>query len=88
LCFQKSRMHRATAAELAEMERSGALDGGRTYLWQKYDGRWYRAKLTPTLPRGDHGAHHWWYRCLDRAGLVSPGATGGFSMKSARYTVG
>jgi hypothetical protein len=88
LCFQKSRMHRATAAELAEMERSGALDGGRTYLWQKYDGRWYRAKLTPTLPRGDHGAHKWWYRCLGRAGLVSPGAAGGFPMQGARYTVG
>jgi hypothetical protein len=88
LCAQISRAHRATAPEFAAMERDGALDGGRAYLWQKPNGRWYRAKLTPTLPRGAHGVHDWWYRCVERAGLVPAGAVSGFSMLTARYTVG
>ncbi len=88
LCFEESRAHRATAAELYAMEHDSALDGGRAFLWRKYDGRCYRAKLTPTRQRGEHGAHDWWYRCAGRAGLVPPGVTHGFPMQSARYTVG
>lgn len=88
LCYEKPRAHTATPAERIEMEQTGRLDGGLAYLWQKYDGRWFRSKLTPTRPRGDHGTHDWWYRCAWRAGVVRPGVTTGFPMQSARYTVG
>jgi hypothetical protein len=88
LCYEQSRVYRATPDELAEMERTGALDNGKSYLWRKYDGRWYRAKLTPTRARGDHGVHDWWYRCVARARLVEEGTTSDLRMQSARYTVG
>jgi hypothetical protein len=88
LCYERSRMHRVTAADRLEMQQKGALDDGRAYLWQKYDGRWYRGELTPTRRRGEHGTHLWWYRCVGRAGLVPAGATRDLRMQSARHTVG
>lgn len=32
--------------------------------------------------------HRWWYRCLQRAGLVDPGVTAGKNMHRGRHTVG
>jgi Phage integrase family len=31
-------------------------------------------------------AHRWWYRCLERAGVVPEGATGGMNMHRGRHT--
>lgn len=40
----------------------------------------------PDQPRGQHGLHLWWYRCLARAGVVEPGTTRGRRMHAARHT--
>ena len=37
---------------------------------------------------GVHGLHKWWYRCLQRAGIVAEGATAGKKMHMARHTAG
>jgi integrase len=42
----------------------------------------------PDHPMGDHGAHAWWYRCLENAGVVEPGTTSGERMHKARHTAG
>lgn len=39
-------------------------------------------------PMGGTGLHNWWYRCLERAGLVSEGVTSGKRMHFARHTAG
>jgi site-specific recombinase XerC len=39
-------------------------------------------------PMGVHGLHKWWYRCLQRAGLVAEGVTHGRKMHMARHTAG
>lgn len=39
-------------------------------------------------PMGVHGAHNWWYRCLQRAGVVPVGVTSGERMHKARHTAG
>ncbi len=39
-------------------------------------------------PMGAHGLHNWWYRCLQRAGVVSEGVTSGERMHKARHTAG
>jgi site-specific recombinase XerD len=39
-------------------------------------------------PMGVHGLHKWWYRCLQRAGVVSEGVTRGRKMHMARHTAG
>lgn len=49
-----------------------------------------RVKLNrfPDKPMGAHGAHDWWYRCQERAGLVTAGQTSGAKMHRTRYTAG
>jgi site-specific recombinase XerC len=42
----------------------------------------------PDQPMGAHGLHDWWYRCLQRAGVVDAGATSGERMHKARHTAG
>ncbi len=42
----------------------------------------------PDRKIGDSGMHHWWYRCLGRAGVVAPGTTRGRKMHGARHTAG
>lgn len=42
----------------------------------------------PKKPKGAHGLHNWWYRCLARAGIVAEGVTSGKKMHTARYTAG
>jgi integrase/recombinase XerC len=39
-------------------------------------------------PMGAHGLHDWWYRCLQRAGVVAAGVTAGERMHKARHTAG
>jgi len=39
-------------------------------------------------PMGVHGLHRWWYRCLERAGIVTAGMTSGRKMHMARHTAG
>jgi site-specific recombinase XerC len=39
-------------------------------------------------PMGVHGLHNWWYRCLERAGVVAQGQTSGERMHKARHTAG
>jgi integrase/recombinase XerC len=44
--------------------------------------------LVPERPLSGHGAHDWWYRCLERAGIVPEGTTSGEHMHKARHTAG
>lgn len=44
--------------------------------------------IDPTKPKGEHGMHLWWYRCLARAGVVPQGVTSGERMHKARHTAG
>lgn len=39
-------------------------------------------------PMGDHGMHVWWYRCLERAGIVATGQRKGEHMHKARHSAG
>lgn len=39
-------------------------------------------------PMSDHGMHSWWYRCLEKAGVVAKGTTSGERMHKARHTAG
>jgi integrase len=45
-------------------------------------------KLLPDQPMGAHGMHRWWYRCLERAGIVAKGTSSGERMHKARHTAG
>jgi integrase/recombinase XerC len=43
----------------------------------------------PEKPMSDSaGMHRWWYRCLERAGVVAQGTTKGERMHKARHTAG
>lgn len=42
----------------------------------------------PDKTKSDHAMHDWWYRCLERAGLVAKGTTSGEKMHKARHTSG
>jgi integrase/recombinase XerC len=42
----------------------------------------------PDKPMVAHGMHKWWYRCLERAGVVPTGTTSGERMHKARHTAG
>lgn len=44
--------------------------------------------LYPDRPMGVHGLHNWWYRCLQRAGIVPEGVTRGERMHKTRHTAG
>jgi site-specific recombinase XerD len=85
---EMSRKCDPSSKEIAEMEATGALDGGRRYLWKRHNGRWMRATIDAKRPRREHGAHKWWYRCLWRAQIVPPETENGHPMSKARLTVG
>jgi integrase/recombinase XerD len=61
-------------------------------IFWKYDidtgEKLFREKHWPDQPMGQHGLHNWWYRCLERAGIVSAGVTSGEKMHKARHTAG
>jgi integrase len=46
------------------------------------------APMDPLRPLSGHGTHDWWYRCLERAGVVAEGTTSGEKMHKARHTAG
>jgi integrase len=48
----------------------------------------FQVILTPDMPKGGHGLHDWWYRCLARGGFVPEGITAGEGMHKARHTAG
>jgi site-specific recombinase XerD len=51
-------------------------------------GNQHREVLVHEKPKGDHGLHAWWYRCLARAGVVEPGTSKGEHMHKARHSAG
>lgn len=48
----------------------------------------YGVHSWPDQRMGEHGLHSWWYRCLERAGIVAAGTTSGERMHKARHTAG
>jgi integrase len=82
---EKAREYDATADEI---RAAIPKDGDPHYLRARSDGKWEKVSVDLAQPRGEHGAHDWWYRCLERAGLVPPGTTSGQGMLKARHTVG
>lgn len=60
-------------------------------VWRGYlpdGGSKFEILRYPDKPMGDHGAHDWWYACLQRAGVVAEGVTRGERMHKARHTAG
>lgn len=58
------------------------------YLLPRHKGNGSKVTSDPTKPMGVHGMHSWWYRCLERAGVVPTGTTSGERMHKARHTAG
>jgi integrase len=58
------------------------------YLLPGRKGNQNATTLVPERPLSGHGAHDWWYRCLERAGVVAEGTTSGERMHKARHTAG
>jgi integrase len=58
------------------------------YLLPGRKGNQNATTLVPDRPLSGHGAHDWWYRCLERAGVVAEGTTSGERMHKARHTAG
>jgi len=58
------------------------------YLLARQKGNGRKIARDPTKLMGVHGAHAWWYRCLERAGVVPTGTTSGERMHKARHTAG
>lgn len=61
---------------------------GHHYLMPRRKGNGAHVTLIPDKPMGAHGMHDWWYRCLQRAGVVAQGTTSGERMHKARHTAG
>lgn len=60
-------------------------------IWRGYsdDGSSrFEQKAYPDKQMGEHGAHDWWYKCLERAGVVAEGQRSGEKMHKARHTAG
>jgi integrase len=45
-------------------------------------------RFFPDRQMSGHGAHKWWYRCLENAGIVAVGTLSGERMHKARHTAG
>jgi site-specific recombinase XerD len=58
------------------------------FLMQRTKGNGAAITLIPDEPMGVHGMHRWWYRCLERAGVVAEGTTSGERMHKARHSAG
>jgi len=68
--------HHYLLAREASRQRPGGRRGERA------------VRFFPDKPMGNHGLHAWWYRCLERAGIVPKGTTSGERMHKARHTAG
>jgi integrase len=76
--------------EIGAEEHHYLLNARKSVFW-KYDelGKpLHRVFQYPERPMSEHGAHDWWYGCLERGGVVSPGTTRGEKMHKARHTAG
>jgi integrase len=62
------------------------LDAALGLLGLTVEAASFQVRTDPTQPRGEHGLHGWWYRCLARAGVVERGTTAGRRMHGARHT--
>jgi hypothetical protein len=58
------------------------------FLMQRTKGNGAVRTSIPDKPMGAHGMHTWWYRCLERAGVVTAGTTRGERMHKARHSAG
>lgn len=58
------------------------------YLLPTDRGNQHKEVLAHDQPKGDHGLHAWWYRCLGRAGVVVEGTSRGENMHKARHSAG
>lgn len=74
----------ACSRELRELSQTLLLAVDRLRL--ALDAASTQSRMVLTEPRGEHGTHLWWYRCLTRAGIVAAGTTAGRRMHSARHT--
>jgi integrase len=66
------------------------LNAGKSVFW-KYDEqgkKLFRRFEYHERQMGEHGAHDWWYSCLERASVVLPGTKSGSKMHKARHTAG
>lgn len=61
---------------------------GHHFLMQRTKGNQSARTLIPDKPKGAHGMHDWWYRCLNNAGIVAKGTTSGEHMHKARHSAG
>jgi integrase len=61
---------------------------GDHYLMPGRRGNRHGSRLLPETPISNHGLHKWWYRCLERADVVTEGTTKGERMHKARHTAG
>jgi integrase len=64
------------------------MSQGHHFLMQQRKGNGAAVRLDPEKPMGAHGLHSWWYRALERAGIVAEGTTSGERMHKARHTAG
>jgi site-specific recombinase XerC len=55
---------------------------------RKRAGRDFVGAEIPEEPMSSNGAHKWWYRCLEKAGIVPKGTNSGERMHKARHTAG
>lgn len=63
-----------------------AVDHLRRWIGLAADAASVQVRRFPAEQIGEHGAHDWWYGCLQRAGVVEKGVTSGVRMHSARHT--
>jgi site-specific recombinase XerC len=60
-------------------------------IWRGYEpdgSSRFDRKICPERQISGHGAHDWWYRCLERAGVVAEGQRSGEKMHKARHSAG
>lgn len=58
------------------------------FLMARTKGNGAIVRHIPDKPMGAHGMHDWWYRCLERGGIVATGTTRGERMHKARHSAG
>ena len=61
---------------------------GQHFLMPGARGNRHGTRLLPDTQISNHRLHDWWYRCLERAGIVATGTTRGERMHKARHTAG
>jgi site-specific recombinase XerC len=61
---------------------------GHHYLLQRTWANRSASRTWPDRPMGHNGMHGWWYRCLERAGIVAEKTRTGERMHKARHSAG